>query len=163
MNGEVTLTREEMLEAAIVGCRRRIASIYDNRPDPKGSYNPNCPWMTDIEGAAAERALAKYMGVPWSGGVDTFKAPDVADFQVRSTTLPHGSLIIRPGDENDDEIYVLVTGACVRPFARYHIRGWKRCGDCKADHWLNSAGDAWFVRQSALRDLEEIGIYERQG
>lgn len=159
-----------MLEAAIVGCRRRIASIYDDLDDDKGTYNPNCPWMTDIEGAAAERALAKYMGVPWNGGVNTFKAPDVATFQVRSTTLGHGSLILRHRDKKPDEIYVLVIGECKRrePSDRPHGGkyipiGWMTCREAKTPRWWRTDKNAWFVEQGALHDLTEIGIYERQG
>lgn len=163
MNREVTLTREEMLEAAIVGCRRRIASIYDNLDDDKGEYNPNCPWMTDIEGAAAEFALAKYMGVPWNGGVNTFKAPDVAHFQVRSSTLPYGSLILRHRDKKMDEVYVLVTGKCERPWAKYRPVGWMFCSEAKAPQFWRQDKKAWFVGQTYLHDLEQIGIYERQG
>jgi len=155
-NGFVVLSEDEMYRAAKVGCHRRIASIFARREDNKRTTKD--PWQTDIEGAAAELAFAKYLGVEWNEGVDTFKAPDVGELQVRSTELPYGSLIIRPDDKNDDEIFVLVTGSC----PVYRPIGWMRCGDCKQQQWWRQ--DAWFVPQSApLRDLEELGLHERQG
>jgi len=106
--GEVKLTQYEADMAAQVGLRRHIESIYKGRYDHLN--NGSTGWNEDIEGAAAELAVAKLYGVYWDGSVNTFKKSDISfKVQVRSTHLREGKLIVRDKDP-DNDVYVLVTG-----------------------------------------------------
>lgn len=157
MYGLVTLTAEEMLEACMVGCRRRIESLLAKRVDDQHAKGD--PWGLDIEGAAGERVLAKFMGIPYEGTLNTFKAPDVAGFQVRQTVHKTGHLIIRPKDP-DDHVYILIVGE----FPIYRPVGYYRGADAKfkGTHSPWWKGDRWEVPQPLL-PLSDLGIYEHEG
>jgi hypothetical protein len=147
---EVTLTSSEVFLASMVGARRRIAAVYQNQSrDVFAGEDFN--WQTDIEGACAEMAVAKALGIYWSGPVNTFKAPDVGEFQVRHTRLQSGSLIIRPSDR-DVERFVLVTGK----IPRFVVHGWILAADAKKERFLtapNGKPSCWMVPQSELQPL----------
>jgi len=137
-----------------VGATRRVVSIKD-RLNKNLHTSVKSDWATDIDGAAAEMAFAKYMGVYFHPTCNTFKHPDVGVFQVRSTVYETGHLIVRSNDEHDDEIFVL---AIIRnPTVR--LAGAFRCGDAKRDEFFK-AGDSsgkqrWEVPQGALLPLPQ--------
>lgn len=113
----VRLTECEIEFAAYVGVKRSLTSVGKEQRSDNG--DPNFGWHHDIEAACAEMAFAKYSGLYWNAGVNTFKEPDVGGYQVRHTRHVNGKLILRPNDK-DDEKYVLVRG--VAP--EYEIVGW---------------------------------------
>jgi hypothetical protein len=102
----VTLTTHEIRLVGMVALERRIASL--SFADKHG-YDGTGAWDVEINSAAGELAVAKALNLYWDGSVNTFKKPDVGRYQVRHTKLPHGCLIVRPGDP-DEDTYVLVTG-----------------------------------------------------
>lgn len=107
-----------------------------------------------VMGAAGEIAVAKAMGLFWGGDVCTFKAPDIGNhIQVRTRSRHDWDLIVRPEDD-DDAVFVLVTGS----IADLHVRGWISGREAKKDRWLQQYGGrpcAYFVPQSALRGMHE--------
>jgi hypothetical protein len=148
---QIALTREEMLIAAIAGVTRRIESTYSNRKDSAGYSDAN-GWDVDIEGAAAEMALSKYLKRYWGGDCNTFKKNDVSDLQVRSTALQNGSLIIRPEDKETD-YFVLVVGRA----PQFRVAGYISGKDARKDEWWRSPNGrpgAWFVPQDKLKTIE---------
>jgi hypothetical protein len=105
-------------------------------------------WDRDLNGACAELAFAKWVGVYWGAGVDTFHVPDVGELHVRHTVRSDGSLVLRRHDA-DEPLYVLLTGEV----PTFVIRGAMRGRDGKRSEWLRDPGDvfpAYFVPQSEL-------------
>lgn len=148
----IELSNYEIYSAGVVGLRRRIDSI-DRKLKGKFGFNGDT-WSTDIDGALGELAVAKMFNVYWDAGVGTFKAPDVDRFQVRSTKLPNGCLIIRDND-NEDSIFILVTGE--PPILT--VAGWIKAEDGKLDKWKrapNGRSESWFVPRTALHPMEEL-------
>lgn len=158
----VTLSEEECMQAAVLGAARRIKSKTAGLRDNHGLTGGK-GWDLDIEGAMAEMAMAKAMGVYFDPTVGTFKAPDVvsrsgAGVQVRSTTRKDGRLIVRDPDP-DDELYVLVISA----LPRFRIVGWMRGGDAKQDRYKTAPDrgprkrkPAYFVPQKDLQPFSKL-------
>lgn len=150
---QVKLNYEECLFAAEIGCKRQVESIFANL---KSSLtNGSAGWNEHIEGAAAELAYAKAAGVEWQAGVNTFKAGDVGDVQVRSTRLTNGRLIVRPRDPTN-ALYVFVRGE----IPNFTIVGSIRGSDAKSDRYLfNPPGKsgntkaAYFIPTDELTDF----------
>jgi hypothetical protein len=149
MSAQVTLNGEELMIAAVAGAIRRVKGI--KRRTQAYGLNGN-EWQHDIEGCCAELAVAKHYGLPWLGAF-MFRAPDVGEWQIRSTQLDHGSLIVHREDSPADT-FLLVTGRN----GSYTIRGWIRAEDAQADrYWSDPSGKgrwAFFVPQSDLHDPE---------
>lgn len=148
---KVVLTKSEMFMAALTGVQRQIESVADGRKDKHG-YDGQDGWGIHIEGAMAEIAVAKALNRYWDAGVNTFKAGDVGNIQVRHTKLAGGRLIVREGDTSED-VFVLVTGTS----PAYSVLGWIRGMDAKKEeYWQAPAGrpGAYFVPQSHLHNLK---------
>jgi hypothetical protein len=145
---QVTLTWFESAMGAEVGRLRQLAALKDGLVHQYGF--DGIGWTEHIEGACGEIAVAKYLGIYWGGSVNTFKSEDLGGgIQVRTRSRDDYDLIVRPGD-NDDEIFVLVTGRC----PHYTIRGWilgrdAKQGEFRADHGGRSS--AYFVPQERLQ------------
>jgi len=140
------LTPSEMRLAALVEVERRVDNLYNYRAARHGADDG---WTIGIEGAAAEMAFAKMIGVFWSGAVGNLKAKDVGLLQVRSTQRDDGCLILHKWD-SDDDVFVLMVGTA----PRFDCRGWLRAADGKTEEfWRDPIGGrpAYFVPQSKLR------------
>jgi hypothetical protein len=146
---EVELTKYETLWAATVGIRRRIVEMHkaDSHRDrlDKEGFNQ---WAVDIEAACAEMAYAKSRDVYWDGSVNTFKAPDVGDVQIRHSIRPDAHLIIRPKD-NADEIYCLVTGQSPHFTIHGWIKGWE-AQNKDYERYQDGEHPCWYVPQDKL-------------
>tara|TARA_R110000868_G_scaffold1311_1_gene10150 strand:- start:1422 stop:1901 length:480 start_codon:yes stop_codon:yes gene_type:complete len=148
----ITLSWAEVIYAATAGVFRRIDSIRSGLN--KHKHAAKSDWATDIDGACAELAFAKFVGAYWSGHIRSFKAPDVGDVHVRSTNWPTGCLIVR---HNDDENcgYVLVISEC----PRFRIAGYITGADAKSfpiRKGTDGQADAWFIPQEKLRDVGSL-------
>ena len=148
---KVILTPYEIFLAANVGLRRAISKMQSK----ENNYinNKSYGWHTDIEGACAEMAFAKYKNWYWDGSVGTYRKPDVADVQVRHTEHDDGKLILRPNKTNENEIYVLVTGKAPAYFIRGGIKGADGMVEKYIFKGFNDMPDCWMVPQSDLIEI----------
>ena len=148
----VTLTDQEVLMAAQIGVMRRLDSTHKGYDRLKHSAKSTLAY--DIDGACAEMAVAKAMGCYWSGHIGSFKDPDVASIQVRSTNHADGHLIIRDNDQ-DKFAYILVITDCPHYKIVGGISGKKAKEKEKrdADNYGNSS---WWISQEELTDPQKI-------
>jgi hypothetical protein len=150
---EVRLTPYELMLASSIGCMRHISAVKAGRQDKHGAALG--AWQIHIEGALGEIALAKALGLFWSGSINTFKDADIGErFQVRTRSCHDYELIVRKGD-SDNECFVLVTG--IAP--EYRVHGWIGGADAKRGQWLKEHGGreaAYFVPHNALRPIAEL-------
>ena len=149
-----------------VGCRRRIRSIQQNlRTAGDASGKDPDTWTHNIEGAIGEMAVAKALGVYWSGSVDTFKnLLDIENFEIRCRTRPNYELFVRPHDPGD-RWYLLVLGESDNRKEEgkppiYRVVGVMRGSDAKRPEWLKNPGKgfkpAYFVPTDQLIDIENF-------
>jgi hypothetical protein len=153
----IKLEPYEYQSASIVAVRRVCTSISKNSINSHGFKGHG--WNENVEGACAEMAVAKHLDIYWSGSNGTYKKADLStNLEVRWTGLDGGSLIVRPGD-NDDATFILVTGRC----PTYSIRGFMKGKEAKNDRWLDYLGNperppAYVIPQHELNDINELGI-----
>jgi len=158
---QVKLEWYEVAIAGFVGTLRRTESIRNNlNGQGKGGHQPD--WKNEIDSVCAEIAVGKGLNIYWAGTVNTFKDPDLGEYiQVRQTPKSHLRLIVRPND-NEDHIYVLVTGTTeVLRCPVFEIKGWISGKAAKeVGEWMNPGGQdyAWFVDQKHLRPIYELQI-----
>lgn len=117
----VTLTEQELEEAALGGVRRRIDAIKNkrrpnqpNRPDHEQHW-----WESDIMGAIGEFAVAKALGEQWRPTIGDVRQKDVGDFEVRTTQLPQPVLRFRSHNDPQSK-YIL----CSYKGNQVLIQGW---------------------------------------
>ena len=146
---DIRLTEVEMEMAAFIGAKRRAESRANDRKQGPG-YDEAAAWRNDIEGAAAELAYCKAVGIYWPGSVNSFKGPDCGKkTQIRQTHHLNGSLIVR-NKANPDHFSVLAVGTC--PY--FKVVGWIRGFDAKKNEYLRAPGGdnpAYFVPQKDLK------------
>lgn len=144
----VELTWAEIALAGEVGILRRITSWA------KGSterFDPDYGdvWGREINGACAELAVAKKLGLYWGGmwRRTSFSLPDVGVLEVKHCDRSNGCLIVQR-EAPDETLYVLVTG--VPPALT--IRGYRRAGEAKLEQWWRAdvPKPAYFVPQREL-------------
>ena len=142
----INLTKFELKQAAMVGVDRRIESIdrglHSKKFTARTSY-----WETDIQGAAAEMALAKHLGKYWGFSVNVGKEADLGEnMQVRSSAHPNAHLIVRkPDSESDNYILVIAHNELL-----YEIKGWISGKDAKTEDFWNK--DSWWIPQERLNN-----------
>lgn len=155
----VRLEAAELMVAAEVGAMRRVRSVCDKLNKNKHALISD--WATDINGAAAEMAVAKHLGVYWNPRVanlqngDDYKALDVAGWQVRSTIYPSGHLIIRENDP-DGQQYIFVVSTA----PTFRLVGTFCSTDAKRDEFKYTDGQGfeyWRVPQERMLDLPPKG------
>lgn len=153
----ITLTLPEQSTALNAAWLRIITSAASGL-NHKSTYQR--PMVRRIHeefiGACGEIAVAKSAGVFFLPSVNTFhRVPDfLSDYEVRSTDLPDGSLIVRDNDD-DNRRYILAT--VVDDVV--NLVGWIKGKDAKKQEWLRDPGGrrpSWFVPQSHLMPIEEV-------
>lgn len=113
----VQLTPMEMRLAAIVGAERQVQS--SSSPGTKHGTSNLDPWTMHLNGAAAEIAVARALGLYWPASVNTFRSePDIPyrgapGIEVRWISQPGYDLKIRQ-DDHPERMYVLVSGFAPR-------------------------------------------------
>jgi hypothetical protein len=141
----------EIEQAALVGVRRRVESLRQQKQDAHG-FDASAKWENDIQAAGAEIAFAKATGQYWDFSCNTWKRGDVGTWQVRWTPLDSGALIVRPVDA-DDDVFVLVIGR----LPEFRIVGCIPGRRAKQERWLNAPNErppAYFVPQAWLRPVD---------
>lgn len=134
----VTLTNGEIVAASAVGMQRQRDAISRGMVDPRAINDAvrYRQWSGHIEGAMAELAVCKLLGVHWTASCNTLKreADIPPDIEVRSRSGGDGPydrhLILRPNDA-PTRVFVLVTG--VAP--TYTIIGAIRACDGQQQRW----------------------------
>jgi hypothetical protein len=151
----VQLSAPELFQCALVGVMRQCLNIKHGR-DRRPAYGAptDQSWNLHVEGAAGECAVAKHLGLYWTGNIGDLRADDVGTIQVRTRRRHDYDLLLHPEDP-DDRVFILVTGRA----PSFQIHGWIRAVDGKQKGWWKDpAGDrpAYFVPQSALRPMNEL-------
>ena len=152
---EVTLTPYEYAMASEVGRMRMLSAIRRGSAHKYGMTAQG--WTEHIEGAAAELAVAKHLGMYWGGSVDTFKnEADLGEsIEVRWRSKREWDLIVRP-DDHDESLFVLVVGSC----PVYTVVGAILGSEAKQEVWMQRHGGrpaAFFVPQKELSSLDAVG------
>lgn len=154
----VKLTASEVLMASNVGRSRHMrALLREQRPRFAEEY-PGRLWAAHIEGACAELAVAKVLGVYWAGTIDTYRAADMVflghDVEVR-WRADGAFLKVRERDP-DDRVVVLVKGQC----PAYEIVGWILGRHAKENMWRRDPHQrgkpAYFVPWNNLQPIERL-------
>ena len=107
----------------------------------------------DLLGALCELAFAKFMNYYPGFTVGTYKANDVADFQVRGTRYLNGRLIVRENDKNTDKFVLVID----KQNGEFLIAGWLSGAEAKRIGKYEKVGSrpaAWFVDQAQLKEVE---------
>lgn len=150
----IALTLPEIYVGAFVGIMRQITNIRDRRTNANGLQDGN-DWQYHIEGALAEKAVAKHLDVYWSGSIGNLSFSDVSDkYEVRSGAKHTYSLIIHPKDK-DDKPFILVTGLN----GTYQIHGWMYGAEGKLqEYWSDPVGGrpAFFVPSEKLHSMDTL-------
>jgi len=148
---EVTLTPSELFVSSHVGCLRHISSIQRKLPNIVAGSKDD--WNSDVDGASAEMAVAKHLGVYWNQSVNAGKAPDVLEYQIRSTSHRNGCLIIRERDKVDATYILVITNPPI-----FKIIGSIHSTIAKQDKYWRKADDmgvgAWWVPQCDLGEFK---------
>lgn len=151
MSAEISLTPAELACASTVAALRHYSATLRGARDGHGlkrQLDASCHY----DGACAEVAAAKALGIYWPASVNSYKDADLApDWQVRGRSRHDYELIVRP-DDADEHRYVLVTG--VAP--KLVVRGWMWGREAKREEWLKGHGGrpaAYFVPTEVLRRL----------
>jgi hypothetical protein len=146
-----------MLFACMAGVLRRMESIAAHLANKKHAEGKS-DLQIDVEGAIAEDCFAKNQDLYWGWGVNTFKLSDVSAWQVRSTSVSRGHLIIRPRDQAiPDHVRVallVVDISSANAFFGADLLGWTTFGEARIKQWWRE-DDAWWVPQSALYAFQE--------
>ena len=138
-----------------VGMMRKLTGRMRNLFHAHG-FKGEDQWGMDIESAAAEAVVAKYLNCYWSpGGVQA--TADVGEsVQVRWSSREGARLILHEKD-NDDQAFVLVTGA----LPRFELHGWVYGREAKAPGLWEDPGTgrpAFFVAQKYLKPMTELRL-----
>lgn len=157
----IILDQNEMTQGATVGLGRALRSGEIGAVDKfgaEGDKERGVPtWNKDIEGALAELATAKALGMYWPGSIDGNKTTvDIPpDIEVRLCFKHSYGLRVRPGDY-DYRKYVLVTGLG----GFYRVHGWMFGHEAKQYPTIDpdDRGPFHVGPQDKLRPLEEIGL-----
>jgi hypothetical protein len=157
----IKLAWPELTNAAMVGCLRQISAIQRNRICVRGRPARSGDWQWDahIEGACAELAVAKYLGLFWHALLPKLSQrahPDVGrNIQVkRRPENGRGRDLRLHENDLDDAPYVLVVGTA----PTYELRGWILGVDGKQAEYLNP-GDGrpcYFVPREKLRPMSDL-------
>jgi hypothetical protein len=149
----IELTWPELWLAINAGVLRRLNGVRHRRTEPYGA-RPTAAWNDDINGCIAELALAKYLGLFWSGTVGRLDLPDVGILQVRSKTQRDHRLVIL---KSDDDAKPFVSVLVEIPVC--HLCGWMLARDAKQPAWLlpdPSMPDRFFVPNTELEPMEKL-------
>lgn len=147
----ITLNESELLLATMVAAMRHAQNLSRGRTEAHGAEGGSVD--PHITGAIGECAVAKHLNRFWSGALGEMRAKDVGRIQVRSSKLPNPSLILHPGDPDEDRfVLVSVRGNAVV------LLGWIVAKDGKQERfWRTDTGrPAFFVTElHEFRDRNE--------
>ena len=152
----ISISPDEFSLCVQVANARQTSSLKSKGRDSVFKKNG---WLEELTphiiGCVGEMAVAKALGISWTGSVDTFNT--VADLgknlQVRHRSNPNWDLIVRTNDKSDD-IFVLSRGM---PPGAVEVVGWIRGSEAKDDKWLKDVGGygrpSYFIPAHALKEI----------
>ena len=155
----VRLEWQEALAASQAGLYRTLYALYKCNGHKYGLARGEQDLGRDVRSTLAELAVAKYLGVFWSGLAKDCK--DTTLCEVRSTPKPDNPLVIRDSDSPDD-IFVLVT---TEQIPALRLVGWIRARDGMLDSYVKAPcgrPPAYFIPQSALHPMEDLRQQSRR-
>jgi hypothetical protein len=125
-----------------------------------GIDNESVGWSPSIDGAIAETAVARALGIWWDGGTrDKYDEPDIGNWiQVRSSRHDDGCLTVYAYNPKP-HAYVFVSLARLMSEKTVRIAGWLYGHEAmKAEWWeeKRKGGAAYWAPQSALRPFDEL-------
>lgn len=153
-----TLSLAEFDECVQLALKRQQSAVEKKLKD---SVRKQRDWVDSlsghIKGVIGEMAVAKALGIPYSGTLDTFRTvADVGRYlEVRHRSNPAWDLIIRD-DDSDSKIYILSRGL---PPGAIEIAGWTLGKDAKQKRWLDTKGGlrpAYFVPAEFLQPMDGL-------
>lgn len=156
---DVTLTWSELTTAAMIGVRRQVQNLATGKKHRYGA-NEDETWSINIDGCCGEMVVAKALGMYWTGNLGDWKADDVGGLQVRTTYYHTGDLCLHR-DDQDDKVFVLVTGRA----PHYRVPGWIYAWRGKNEQYWSDKLDkqgkplnrpAFWVPQSVLLPIEQL-------
>lgn len=116
---KVKLSWYEVAVCAGVGVRRKIESLR-SRLKPLHKFSAHDGFELDVQGACGEMAAAKVLGLYWDGSVGTFKANDVAEWQVRTRMSDNYSGLALRSNDKDEHNTILLSGTV----PEFTVIGW---------------------------------------
>lgn len=169
MTDEINLTWTESLQVAQLGVMWELSAIFGKRGEHAYEH-PQVAWKAHIEGAAAEYAVAKFLGIFWEPFCnqphDVFvRKPDVGPFQVRNGEKHHYRLTLRPGrdEEKPNVPFILCTGI----LPNFRVRGWLYGREVIQAKYYEDPGNkgapAWWAPIADLRTMESLRMVEIDG
>lgn len=152
----IHLSEEDKKLAREEGLRRRSEDREMGIKDKK--VGPQSGEITDVEGAAAEIAFARYFGVEPLFGREKFLPydviiPDGTKVDVKWTSYQTGHMIVPVTKKEDPaDMYALVIG---RMDEGYRIAGWLRAKDVFLTPIRDGELPAHWVKQSQLEEVPD--------
>ena len=105
MKVRVILNENELRQAVRIGSERNIASLVNAYQQPKEQTQKEGHWEWHITGAIGEFAVSKVLNVEWHCDTKQIQEFDCGRYQVRSTTLNDGRLLVRRRD-NPEHVFI---------------------------------------------------------
>lgn len=112
-----------MMLAAQAGVMRTVQNLVQGASGAHGAATDD--WSMSIEGALAEWAASKALGIHWPGK-GQMRGADAGNLQIRSTRHDAGHLMLHPGDR-DEDVFVLMVGRAMT----WQPKGWVRAEEGK--------------------------------
>jgi len=153
MSVVIRLEPAELAFAGMIGVARRVSALNKGRPSP---YNfEGDAWSADVDGAAAEMAVAKHLDRYWqpltNGSLRDLRG-DVSALQVRSTPREDGCLILHETDP-DVAFFLVVTNPPL-----YTIVGWLYASEGQNQlHWRENVSHAGLLRAAGVSAARREG------
>jgi hypothetical protein len=162
----VTLSASEIVSASLVGVMRYLAAKRAARAPAYGAERgPSVPIANDILGAWGEAAAAKCCDRYYLG-TGSFRGDDVGPWQVRTTALAAGALILHPADVAGRGRVPYVGVQYLGPAdggESFAVNGWALPVEVGTpEFWCDPTGKnrpAWFVPPAVLRPIETLPGY----
>jgi len=147
---KITLTKFEAWAAITIGAMRNHEAILSNRTARFSERTPGELWGFHIEAAMAEMAVAKYLGIHWGYGVNTFAVSDIEHTIIDVRWSTRSDMKVK---KKDTGIIVSVTGIC----PTYEIKGWMYAKDAQvAEYYHAQPPECYFVPHDKINPIETL-------
>lgn len=147
----VQLTEAERRIAKWVGEQRYDYALRTGRNPGNGPSRHNGGPHFHIRGACSEFAASIMLNLYWRPAIGQLDQRDVGGIvEVRSTELPHGRLLIKPGDTGPHMLVVQINEH------EYQSPGWLNAEDAQLLPLVQFGDAVHCVGQAALRPLKEL-------